>query len=154
LICHHSPFFFAAFNGNFIEGTTQAMSLDVDEKAFGVVANWFYNQVVVSETGDRLNGHFSKVWILAEGFLTHHLQNRAMDAIYALYGPFPLPEFAEFAQIGSDHSTGENPLVDFAVWSLNVCTQAFSDENVCRIPQGILVKVDKYLKKVGLEVRC
>jgi hypothetical protein len=100
VISHHSCFF-AAFNGNFIEGTTQAMALDVDEKAFGVIANWFYNRAVVSEVGDRPSVVIlAKVWILAERLLMPRLQNRAMDAICASHGPFPLPEFAEFAQMG------------------------------------------------------
>jgi hypothetical protein len=36
LICYYSPLFSAAFNGNFIEGTTQSMTLDVDKVGFGV----------------------------------------------------------------------------------------------------------------------
>jgi hypothetical protein len=37
MICHYSPFFSAAFNGQFIEVSTQ--SITFDENAFGVVAN-------------------------------------------------------------------------------------------------------------------
>jgi len=53
VICYHSPFFAATFNGKFAEGTTQLMTLDVDEEAFGVIANWFYSKVVVSKSGGR-----------------------------------------------------------------------------------------------------
>jgi hypothetical protein len=41
LICFHSPFFNAAFNGKFIEGQTQEMRMDdVDEETFGQLVHW------------------------------------------------------------------------------------------------------------------
>jgi BTB/POZ domain len=41
LICFHSPFFNAAFNGKFIKGQTQEMRMDdVDEEAFGQLVHW------------------------------------------------------------------------------------------------------------------
>jgi len=41
LICFHSPFFNAAFNGKFIEGETQEMRMDdVDEETFGQLVHW------------------------------------------------------------------------------------------------------------------
>jgi BTB/POZ domain len=41
LICFHSPFFHAAFNGKFTEGQTQEMRMDdVDEETFGQLVHW------------------------------------------------------------------------------------------------------------------
>jgi len=43
-ICYYSPFFDAAFNGNFQEGQTQTMEFDdVDVTAFGVLSGWLYS---------------------------------------------------------------------------------------------------------------
>jgi hypothetical protein len=40
-ICYYSPFFDAAFNGNFTEGDTQSMKLgDTCTEAFGIFVNW------------------------------------------------------------------------------------------------------------------
>jgi hypothetical protein len=36
-LCHASPFFDAAFNGNFVEGQTQSMNLETSEQAFGML---------------------------------------------------------------------------------------------------------------------
>jgi hypothetical protein len=41
LICHHTPFFSAAFNSNFKEGITQEMAIDVDLEAFGLFVTGF-----------------------------------------------------------------------------------------------------------------
>jgi hypothetical protein len=48
----HSSFFSTAFNSNFIEGMNQEMTLDVDLKAFGIIANWMYTQDIVASSGE------------------------------------------------------------------------------------------------------
>jgi hypothetical protein len=40
LIYHSSPYFSAALDGQSIEVSTQSATLEIDENAFGVVANW------------------------------------------------------------------------------------------------------------------
>lgn len=44
-LCHYSPFFNAAFNGRFIEGETQEMTLeDVETDIFDLLVRWVYEQ--------------------------------------------------------------------------------------------------------------
>jgi hypothetical protein len=152
LICYYSPFFSAAFNGNFIEGTTQSMTLDVDKVAFGVFANWFYSQVVVTDTGGRpYLVTLARVWIMAENFLIPELQNQVMGAIHASLSPKSwVPSwFTDFACIAHGHGNGENPMVEIAVWVLRWCSEKDFSYHVARIPHGILVKVAQHLKKVA-----
>jgi len=43
-ICHYSPYFDAAFNGDFVEGSTQAMDLEFTSiDAFALFVNWIYH---------------------------------------------------------------------------------------------------------------
>ncbi|KAF8847705.1 hypothetical protein BDZ45DRAFT_698981 [Acephala macrosclerotiorum] len=45
LICHHFPFFDAAFHSLFIEGQTQSMTgEDVDSEVFALLLRWLYEQ--------------------------------------------------------------------------------------------------------------
>jgi BTB/POZ domain len=153
LICYHSPFFAAAFNGSFIEGITQSMTLDVDEEAFGVLVNWSYSQCVVSKFGRRpCCDTLGRVWIMAERFMMPILQNQVMDVIYDLVrdssprvGPFG---FTEFAHIAREHGDGDNQLVDIVAWLLRWCDEAKFTYYVDKLPQEIIVKVAKQLKKV------
>jgi hypothetical protein len=80
-ICFHSPFFDAAFNGNFAEGQSQVMRLpDVEPATFGFVVEWIYKK---SFNDKGTIGTAIRVWILADRFLMPTLQNKAMDAIVA-----------------------------------------------------------------------
>ncbi|KAK0112498.1 hypothetical protein ONS96_001734 [Cadophora gregata f. sp. sojae] len=52
-VCHYSPFFDAAFNGNFAEGESQEVELhEVPPAIFGIFANWLYTQDIVTADGD------------------------------------------------------------------------------------------------------
>ncbi|KAF8852846.1 hypothetical protein BDZ45DRAFT_558213, partial [Acephala macrosclerotiorum] len=43
LICHHSPFFKAAFTGSFVEAQEQSMDLeDVEVPIFTLFVDWLY----------------------------------------------------------------------------------------------------------------
>lgn len=118
LICYHSPFFAAAFNRKFAEGTTQSMTLDVDEEAFGVLANWLYSQAVVSKSGRRpVFGTLARVWIMGEQFMIPILQNQVMDAIHdsVASSSWNPQSFIEFARVAHNHGDGDNQLVEIVV---------------------------------------
>ncbi|KAH8745771.1 hypothetical protein BGZ57DRAFT_1011378 [Hyaloscypha finlandica] len=84
-ICYHSPFFSAAFNSNFIEGMSQEMTLNVNLKAFGIIANWMYTQDIVASSGEPPDlCTLAQVWILADRFLMPKLQNQAMTDLINL----------------------------------------------------------------------
>ncbi|TVY27944.1 hypothetical protein LHYA1_G003505 [Lachnellula hyalina] len=55
-ICHYSPYFDAAFNGDFIEAHTQ--TLDLDEfwpRVFELFINWIYTQTLCDNRGKTLD---------------------------------------------------------------------------------------------------
>jgi hypothetical protein len=149
IICHYSPYFSAAFNGNFVEGKTQRMTLDVDEKAFGVLVNWFYNQVVTSEVGARPPlVTLAKVWMMAEEFLIPELQDQVMDEMFkTCKGPGCIQGFGEFTQIADTHGNGDNPLVDLGVWILTWCCKEFADHHIDKIPRAIVIKAFQHFKQ-------
>jgi hypothetical protein len=148
LICYYSPFFATAFNGNFAEGTTQSMTLDIDKDAFGVLVNWFYSQVVVSKFVT-----LARVWIIAEQFMMPVLQNQVMDAFHnSVRACAPsrtvLVSFGEFAKVAHNHGDGDNELVEIVVWVLRWCDEVQFNHYVGRLSQEIFAKVAKQLKKV------
>ena len=81
LICHHSPYFTAAFRGDFLEGQTQSMTLsDVDPAIFGQLTHWLYTQSIE----DSVKAKFvtlGQLWFLAERRLMPTLQNEVMNSI-------------------------------------------------------------------------
>ncbi|KAF8852850.1 hypothetical protein BDZ45DRAFT_694719 [Acephala macrosclerotiorum] len=85
LISHHSPFFEAAFDSNFIEGKTRAMVLvDVEPDIFSLLVNWLYLQKLQHSDGRPVvKLELAKLWNLAEYCLMPRLQNEAMPAIYS-----------------------------------------------------------------------
>jgi hypothetical protein len=82
-ICYYSPFFNAAFNGNFKEGESQTMDLeDIDPAVFALFVNWLYAQKVLSDQEDDQPSlpHLISLWMLADRFLVPKLQNQALIA--------------------------------------------------------------------------
>jgi hypothetical protein len=140
MICCHSPFFAAAFNGKFAEGTTQSMTLNVDEEAFGVLANWFYIQAVVSKSGRRpVFGTLARVWIMAEQFMMPILQNQIMDVIHGSFASssWSPNSFIEFARVAHNHGDRDNQLVEIVVRVLRWCNEAKFNYYVDWLPQKV-----------------
>ncbi|KAH9212761.1 hypothetical protein DL95DRAFT_391069 [Leptodontidium sp. 2 PMI_412] len=82
-ICHYSPFFDAAFNGNFAEGESQEVDLyEVKPEIFGIFVNWLYTQEIMSEDGEAPSVRsLVYLWLLADRILVSSLQNQAIDLI-------------------------------------------------------------------------
>jgi hypothetical protein len=82
LITFYSPFFDRAFNGQFIEGENQTMTLeDVDGNTFGLFVNWLYTQKVChagSEPKKLEVMEMAMLWTLAGRFIIPKLQNQSM----------------------------------------------------------------------------
>ena len=85
LITFYSPFFDRAFNGQFIEGETQTMTLeDVDGNTFGLFVNWLYTQKVChpGSKPEKLEVmEMAMLWTLAGRFMIPKLQNQIMPDI-------------------------------------------------------------------------
>ncbi|KAF8852839.1 hypothetical protein BDZ45DRAFT_749134 [Acephala macrosclerotiorum] len=84
ILCHQFPFFNPAFNGLFIEGQSQSMTLeDISAEKFGLFVHWMHYQVIASQNGVEC-GHtclipvetLIKLWVLGERFLVLQLQNK------------------------------------------------------------------------------
>jgi BTB/POZ domain len=91
-LCYYSPVFNKAFNGVFLEGETQTMTLeDVDASVFGLLVSWLYTGDIATRESRQHDNSFklyqkpiqlAKLWILGERFLMPRLQNRVVDEIF------------------------------------------------------------------------
>ncbi|KAG9243673.1 hypothetical protein BJ878DRAFT_509713 [Calycina marina] len=90
LICFYSPFFDKAFNGAFIEGSTQEIKLEeVELELFGIFVNFIYTQSLrkTDENGKEVYMTLVDVvslWGLAEQWLCKRLQDKIILEIGAL----------------------------------------------------------------------
>jgi len=85
-IMSYSPFFKAAFDGPFEEGTTQTMRLeDVETEPFELFVQWLYSQDPLVDCRDLelclVAPNLAKLWILGQRFLIPKLQNQVMDIL-------------------------------------------------------------------------
>lgn len=150
-ICYHSPFFAAAFNGPFQEGTTQTMKLeDVEANVFGILVDWVYTQEVADKSKKLDLATYAKLWILADRFLMRRMQNDVMKKVHELltnsfgdaYG------FRDFARIAGEFKRdfNDNPLARIAALKLVWGTQSFFNLFIGSAPQSILLPVVRALK--------
>lgn len=95
--CYHSPYFNCAFNGSFLEGTTQSITVKANPEIFGILAEWMYSQKLQDSCGKKITSlQAALVWVLADEFLMPELQNRAIKVFYSqtnLSKPDDSPEF-------------------------------------------------------------
>jgi hypothetical protein len=138
-ICYYSPFFKAAFNGNFKEGQTQEITISADVVAFGVVVNWLYSQKVVTSGVDELIlSTLAQAWILADRFLIPKLQNQIMFHIHKICICIGIWKdctyFETFANIAWTYGDGNNELFAVGAWALVWVDKGFVDRLSDEIP--------------------
>ena len=86
-LCHYSPYFDAAFNGNFQEGANLTLDLeDTSPNTFDIFLDWLYTQKVPSDLEKGENGpdvlrQLVDLWLLADRLLIPKLQNEALVAL-------------------------------------------------------------------------
>jgi hypothetical protein len=152
LICHYSPFFSAAFNGNFIEGTTQTMNLpDIDADIFGLLVHWLYTQQLDLDPKDRDSNvlPLAKLWRLAERCLITKLQNSIMDTLTPLveYAEKQnLKDFLHYAYESKEKSPLKRLAANRMAWTVTAHALGawIEDEH---LPEGILIDIVMSLKK-------
>jgi hypothetical protein len=147
-ICYYSPFFDAAFNGNFQEGQTQTIEFhDVDVTAFGVLSDWLYTQKI-TDSEDKLPDltTLGRVWILGDRFLIPKLQNMAMDAICDKLYTGELTE--KFCKDISQFISAGSPLIEAVVDIMVWANPVYFDAIFPHIPSPIAAKIAQALKKV------
>lgn len=149
IICHYSPFFHAAFNGNFEEGRTQTINfVDVDHEIFDLLLKWIYTKDIKNVMDQRPSlMSCAKLWMLGDRFLMPEMQNHAMDQIHKILVTtigIGVDGFGEFCRLAVEMKIEDNPLARIAVsmlcWSKTVYAR-WIDE----IPQPILGLVLKAL---------
>lgn len=136
-VCYHSPFFDAAFNGNFVEGDTQQMKLeDTCPEAFGIFVNWLYTQDIENNKGELPScENLMNLWLLADLVLVPRLQNETIDKLdeaRRLRGRLPSMLLARVYE----HTTKGCPLRTYIIrtWPRK---KIMLDED--RYPRGLLV---------------
>ena len=85
LLCRDSPFFKAALDGNFKEGSEQTVSLPEDDVGtFRIYQTWL-NTTQLRYNFDHVEWWlcFAKLWVLADKIRSTALRNRTVDAICA-----------------------------------------------------------------------
>lgn len=110
LLCHHSPFFDRAFNGNFQEGVSQSMNLpEVEAEVFGLLVHWLYEHNIHDETEDNVIDltestsilpkliQLAKLWLLAQRALMPALQSDALKRIDEISRNTPPLDIIRFA---------------------------------------------------------
>jgi hypothetical protein len=146
LICYHSPFFKAAFNGNFLEGKTQEMTLEADVVAFGIVVSWFYTKKLVNSDGKTPDlVTLAQSWILAEYFKMPKLQNQIIVQIHVtlLYindACYHCEDFEIFTKIACNHGNGENQLVEVGAWAMAWAERELIDHLSDQVPMAMFKK--------------
>jgi hypothetical protein len=159
-LCEQSPFFNAAFNGNFKEAHTQSMTIeDADSEAVKLVIGWIYTK----EIGEKRLGVkgvpnivlLAKVWTLAQRFLMPALQNEAMKMIYvtACGGPeWTIDMFRAFLTFAYAHEDGDNALARFGLqMTLHFMHLFYFEELIAEMPakmgKDLALAVKRKLRK-------
>ncbi|PVH86909.1 hypothetical protein DL98DRAFT_567186 [Cadophora sp. DSE1049] len=82
--CYYSPMLDAAFNGPFIEGKSNTMTIDdfPFPDAFGLIQCWMYTMKIEHPLNNPLTvSGYCLAWILADRLLIPKLQNQAVTEI-------------------------------------------------------------------------
>ncbi len=88
LLAHHSPFFAAAFNGNFAESATNTVSLVEDHPdAFQLFVQWLYSGEIACDLDDEddLPNVLCLAWALGDKLQCPVFQDRAMVQLLAYF---------------------------------------------------------------------
>ncbi|TVY44557.1 hypothetical protein LOCC1_G003359 [Lachnellula occidentalis] len=116
-ICHYSPYFDAAFNGDFIEGQTQTLDLnDFWPTIFELFIDWIYTQNLCDLRGKALAVRWMvPLWLAAEMFLVPELQNQTLELMNTELCRLRKNPATDVIQYLYDNSTEECSLRRFIV---------------------------------------
>ena len=129
LLCHYSPFFENAFNGQFIEAKTQTMEMeDINSDVVGLLIHWLYTQNIEFDEEDEAPDSvanllpLAKLWTLADLCLIPTLQNAAATLIHPLLKcaeSTAVKEFSEYAYETEGNIQLKRMIVDKLAWFLS-----------------------------------
>ncbi|KAI9050836.1 hypothetical protein LZ554_004955 [Drepanopeziza brunnea f. sp. 'monogermtubi'] len=153
IICHYSPFFNAAFNGNLIEGETQTMRLDdVNSEAFGLLVHYFYTQQIDVDPKDHEENiiPLAQLWVMAGRFMMPALQNKIMDGLRALVEWVEGEGLRKFMHYAYETSVESTPLKSLATDRMAWTTSAAGLQvwiTGGHLPDGMMADIIMSLKR-------
>jgi len=157
----YSSYFDRAFNGSFIEGQTQSITVKTTPKIFSILAGWLYRQSLQNTAGENPNHkQLIKLWILADELLMPNLQNDAIalfHKISASQSIIPKSERTlgtglfkiEFLNSVWKKTTPGSPLRKIIVrnHACNATNKWFNIMPVSELPQDMMYELTVYLFK-------
>lgn len=151
-LCHYSPFFDAALNGNFIESKTQEVELyETDPKIFGILTNWLYTQDITNEHGDT-PGEVSRIllWIMADRLLVAPLQNHILCLLGSHTFIVKATRKAERAHLQMlshiyENTTSDSHLRRFIEFVISISNREMTDTEY--YPRQLLVAIVNGMRK-------
>ena len=119
LLCHDSPFFKAALEGNFKEGHEQTVSLPEDDVGtFKIYQTWL-NTAQLRYNFDHVEWWlcFAKLWVFADKIGSNDFKDRTVDAICATVKNNPNLNWASAPAVcyTFDNTSSDSPLRDLVV---------------------------------------
>ena len=155
-ICLVSPFFAAAFTGEFIEGKSQSMHLDdVNPAAFGLLVHWIYYQKFALPTVETKEGKSSadyeklaQLWILGQRTIMPALQNYVVDVIFGSLSQQDLWDGSNFGSLMelAGENDPQSPLSRMAINAMVYSCTLFFDVQVSSAPPSLSMSIMRGLK--------
>ncbi|KAJ5047217.1 uncharacterized protein L3040_003058 [Drepanopeziza brunnea f. sp. 'multigermtubi'] len=153
IICYYSPFFNAAFNGNFAEGETQTMRLDdVNSETFGLLVDYLYTQQIDVDPKDY-DGNIiplAQLWVIAGRFFMPALQNKIMNELRTMVEWAEEEGLRKFMHFAYEASVERTPLKSLATDMMAWMTPAAGLQiwiTKGYLPDGMMADIIMSLKK-------
>jgi hypothetical protein len=126
LICHHSPYFRAAFTYGFEETETGIMKIpNTEVRIFDLFFNWLYTQTLWDESADESEWptmeNLLKLWAFADMARIPRLMNQCLDTLKSISDALD-EVFTGIAWVWKKSTLGSairRFLIDSIVWELN-----------------------------------
>jgi hypothetical protein len=156
LITFYSPFFDRAFNGTFLEGQTQTMTLgeDIPVDIFGLFVHWLYTRQLCHPGLEPQNlelMELAQLWTLAGRFLVPKLQNEVMLKFFHFIRGVNIPDALEILEY--IYETEEDTMLKLValdqvvLWNQKNGGDAFCAPVLDSLPRGMLLDLSKLLLK-------
>jgi hypothetical protein len=153
LICHHSPYFNAAFNSQFKEAETGIMILeDTESRVFELFYQWLYTQNLWEEDAAEKKWPASEevimLYIFADKGMVTPLKDQIMAALEGIFDMYRHLSFSHFRLLWQNTSTSDpirDYMADMIVWTM---VDEVNENYPAAFPNELLLKAWKRARKV------
>jgi hypothetical protein len=156
LITFYSPFFDRAFNGAFLEGQTQTMTLgeEIPVDIFGLFVHWLYTQQLC-HTGLEPRSlelmELAQLWTSAGRFLVPKLQNEVMFEFFLLIRSVIIPDALKILEYIYETEEGTMlklvAVYQVVLWNKKNGGRALCAPVIEKLPREMLIDLSKLLLK-------